>query len=95
MKKEKSLLLSLLFVCLASCKAPYAPPLVERCVHNQDNSAECADLRKPQGEQSYERIDLTNYICTGPSDEEKMYNYCADLRQKLINCENQPRNLKK
>jgi hypothetical protein len=95
MKIAKGSLLILLYACLnsfTSCSVKYAPPKVETCIHNQDASAECADLRKPENEQSYERADLTNYICTNPGDKERLYNYCADLRDKLIKCENQPRN---
>ena len=95
MKIVKGLVWSLLFVCLNSftaCSAKYAPPKVENCIHNQDNSGECTDLRKPEGQQQYTNDNLVNYICTNPSDYEKMYSYAADLRQKLIQCENQPRN---
>ena len=87
MKIGKNLLLSLLLAWLASCKAPWPPPAIEKCIHNAENTAECADLRKPKEEQSYTRTDLVNYICTSPGDEEKLYNYCANLRQKLIECE--------
>lgn len=95
MKSVKICLWSSLYVCLSSftaCSVKYVPPKVENCLHNQDNSAECTDLRKPKGEQAYTREDLTNYICTGPGDYERLYNYGASLREKLIRCENMPRN---
>ena len=87
MKIGKNLLLSLSLAWLVSCKAPWPPPAIEKCIHNAENTAECADLRKPKEEQSYTRADLVNYVCTSPKDEEKLYNYCANLRQKLIECE--------
>jgi hypothetical protein len=86
MKNAENLLLILLIVFLSSCKVKFPPPPIEKCIHNSDNSAECADLRK--GKDAYTRTDLTNYICTSAKDEEAAYNYCADLRQKLITCEN-------
>jgi len=94
MKIAKGLLWSLLYVCLnsfTSCAVKYPPPLIERCVHNQSNDGECADLRKPDGEKSYTNYNLVNYICTNPKDEGEMYKYCSKLREDLIRCENQPR----
>jgi hypothetical protein len=87
MKKEKFLLLNLLLVLVSSCETPHAPPKVETCIHNYDNSAECSDLRLPQSEQSYNKSELENYICTNPKDYESMYLYCSDLREKLVKCE--------
>lgn len=88
MKNVKNYLLILLLVCLSSCKAPHAPPIVEICIHNADNSAECTDLRLPKEKQQYTKSPMTNDICTKASDEAQLYNYCSDLRQKLIECEN-------
>lgn len=87
MKKEKTLLLSYLLVFLSSCKTNYPFPVLETCIHNIDNSAECADLKLPKSEQSYTKIELENYICTNPKDYEKAFLYCSDLREKLIKCE--------
>lgn len=87
MKNVKNLLLSLLAGCLVNCKAPYPAPKIEKCVHNSDNSAECADLRLDDDRQVYTRTNLENYICTNPHDEGTLYNYCADLRRRLIECE--------
>lgn len=95
MKIAKGFLWSLLYVCLnsfTSCAIKYPPPLIERCLHNQSNSGECTDLRKPDGEKSYTRENLVNYICTGSPDEKIMYDYVSKLRSDLIKCENQPRN---
>lgn len=92
MKIVNVFLLSLLFVCLSSfssCSVKYAPPKGEVCIHNQDNSAECTDLRKPEVDRQYTKLDLTNNICTNPPDYERYFNYCSDLRSKLIKCENQ------
>lgn len=60
---------------------------METCVHNQDNSAQCNDMRKPVGEQNYERTDLTNYLCTNSLDYNSMYDYMNKLRADLIKCE--------
>jgi len=86
MKNVKNLVWSLLLSLVASCKnPPYAAPKVETCIHSSGNYAECSDLR--QSKQPYENDNLENYICTNPSDYNTMYRYCADLRQKLIECE--------
>jgi hypothetical protein len=87
MKSVKYLLWSLLLVFLNSCKTPYPFPKLETCIHNEDNSAECADLRLPKNEQSYSKVELKNYICTNPDDYGSAFNYCSDLREKLVKCE--------
>lgn len=95
MKIVVALLWSSLLACLvsfSSCTVKYAPPLIERCVHNQSNNAECADLRLSDGQKSYTRENLVNYVCTNTADESKMYDYVSKLRKDLITCENQPRN---
>ena len=88
MKNAENWLLISLIALISSCKVKYPPPMIEKCVHNIESSAECADLRKPKNEQSYTNYKLENYVCTNPKDELAAYNYCADLRQKLIQCEN-------
>jgi hypothetical protein len=86
MMSEKNFLLILLIATLFSCKnIKHAPPQIERCIHNDDNSAECADLRKK--EKQYTSKKLENYICTSPSDEQIMFEYVFNLRKKLIECE--------
>lgn len=86
MKNAKNLALISLLSLVASCKnPPYKAPNVETCIHSDGNYAECTDLR--QSKTPYENSNLENYICTNPSDYGTMYNYCADLRQKLIECE--------
>ena len=86
MKNVKSLLLLLPLLLANKCTPPYEPPKSELCIHNNSNSAECADLRKPSEEQQYHNENLVNYICTNPDDYRQAYNYCMDLRQKLIEC---------
>ena len=87
MKKGLFLLVISTLVSVNSCATKYPPPSVETCVHNQDNSAQCNDLRKQPEEQDYQRLDLTNYICTGTEDYKALYNYAAKLRKDLISCE--------
>jgi len=91
LKPKKSDVLWLLLL-IAGCRVKYAPPSVETCIHNEDMSAECNDMRLPEGEQSYTKYDLTNYMCTNTNDYGKLYAYASDLREKLIKCENSPRN---
>lgn len=87
MTNVSALATSLLLVSLNNCATPHRPPQIETCIHNDSNSAECTDLRLPKDKQSYTNVELTNYICTNPKDEQTMYNYCADMREKLIQCE--------
>jgi hypothetical protein len=89
-RKEKFLLLSWLCVCSVSCKQDvgYKGPQVERCISNGDTSAECADLRLPDGEQVYTRYDMSNYVCTSPADENTMFQYVTELRKRIIELEN-------
>jgi len=85
MKNVRNLVLISLLSLISSCKPPYAPPKTEVCIHSDGNYAECTDLRRSQ--EPYENNNLTNYICTSPSDYQQIYNYCTDLRKKLIECE--------
>lgn len=86
-KSVVSLALSLLVVSLVSCKPPYKIPSAEICVHNDDNSSECTDLRLPEGDRSYTNYKIENYICTNPKDYQMMMDYVYDIREKLIKCE--------
>lgn len=90
-KNAGSFLKSLLVVSLVSCKPPHKIPSTEICVHNDDNSAECTDLRLPEGERSYTNESLENYLCTNPQDYQTMSDYMFDIREKLIRCEYQLR----
>jgi hypothetical protein len=78
----------ILILLVTSCKGKYKAPLAESCIHNEDNSAECTDLRiENPDERSYTRYELENYICTSDSDYRTYYNYIQNLREKLIKCE--------
>ena len=86
-KNAGNFLKSLLVVSLVSCKNPHAIPKAEICVHNDDSTAECTDLRLPEGERSYTNENLTNYICSNPQDYQLMMDYVYGIREKLIRCE--------
>ena len=86
-KSAVGLVLSLLVVSLVSCKPPHKIPSGEICVHNDDQSAECTDLRLPEDDRSYTNYKLENYICTNPKDYQIMMDYVYDIREKLIKCE--------
>lgn len=83
----KNILTVALMLSMAGCRGKYLPPVVETCVHNEENSAQCTDLRKEADKQDYKRTKLTNYWCTSASDQGLLYNYGQDLRSKLITCE--------
>lgn len=87
--RDVSLPLILTLALASNCSVKYAPPKVETCIHNEDLSAECNDLRLPKEEQSYSRTDMTNYICTNSDDYGQLYSYASNLREKLIKCESQ------
>ncbi len=93
-KSAVSLALSLLVVSLVSCKPPYKIPSGEICVHNDDQSAECTDLRLSEDDRSYTNYKLENYICTNPKDYQTMMDYVYDIREKLITCEHNLRKRK-
>lgn len=76
----------LIVVVVSSCKR-YPPPLIESCIHDDTNSAQCYDPRLEESKREYERTNLENYICTNPDDYNSLYKYTVDLREKLIKCE--------
>jgi hypothetical protein len=80
-----------LLLSVNKCQPPYPAPSGEICVHNQDSSAECTDLRLPEGERSYSNENLTNYICSNPTDFQMYQDHIYELRSKLISCEKKKR----
>ena len=90
MKKDASLLVSLIALCLVSCKK-YQPPKAELCISGANYSFQCNDMRRVEGQQDYDIAYPLNYICTNPQDYKTAYNYCADLRERLIKCERRRR----
>lgn len=88
MKNVKNLLWILLLSFQSSCsELPYSIPLISTCIHNKENSAECADLRRPKDHQGFFENNLENYICRTPEDEKLIYDSIQDMRKKLIECE--------
>lgn len=69
--------------------------MIETCVHNDDNSAQCNDKRLGPEKENYQRLDLVNYICTNSDDYNTTYDYGSNLREDLIKCEAQVRSLKR
>jgi hypothetical protein len=76
----------LILLLLISCNEKYAPPRSEICTFN-DNNLICNDLRKPKKEQTYERPYQRGDICTNADDYGRNYDYCSDLRERLIKAE--------
>lgn len=93
MKIEKKHCLLLVILFLASCKAPYAPPPFTLGVAleevGQKYSANNAIPDMKNGKQ--EAIKPGDIVMPAESFS-AFYNWGSDLRQKLIQCENQPRN---
>lgn len=87
MKNVFALPILFLVISASKCSAPYKPPKAEICITGDNYELACADQRKPEGETSYLRPYTVNYICTNSPDYEAQYNYCMDLREKLIRCE--------
>ena len=70
---------------LIACKEKYPPPFLEICTHNENNLI-CADQRINKGK-AYERPYKAGDICTNADDYSRSYDYCADLRERLIKAE--------
>ena len=73
----------------SSCKS-FPPPKVELCITSSTSEgvpiSACVDKRLPEEEQEYDKEYEVNNICTNPADYDLLYNYCMDLREKLIQC---------
>jgi hypothetical protein len=75
---------------LSACKGRYLPPKAELCAIGDGYFLQCNDPRLGEDRQDYDRPyeSSINYLCTNPRDFEGFRNYCANLRTKLISCEN-------
>ena len=89
MKNVLSLPMLFLVISASKCSNPPAhrPPQAEICITGDNYELACADQRLPEGERSYLRPYTVNYICTNGTDYDAQYNYCSNLREKLIRCE--------
>jgi hypothetical protein len=88
MKNVLSLPMLFLVISASKCSTPaHRPPKAELCITGDNYELACADQRLPEGERSYLRSYTVNYICTNSNDYEAQYNYCSNLREKLIRCE--------
>jgi hypothetical protein len=75
----------LILFLLIACNEKYAPPQIESCTYNENNLI-CADQRINKGK-AYERSFKSGDICTNMDDYSRTYDYCADLRERLIRAE--------
>lgn len=66
-----------------SCKS-FPPPKTELCVSGDNFKFVCNDTR--QDPEDYERDYPLDYVCTNPRDFSRMYDYCVDIREKLVRC---------
>lgn len=86
--KNYWILPALLTTLLASsCETLYAPPKAELCVVTAEGDGACNDKRLPEDKQSYFRALKKGDIATNPDDYKNQFNYCSDIREKLIKCE--------
>lgn len=66
------------------------PPKSELCLVGTNDSFQCNDPRLNDGQQDYDLVypdDVVNYVCTNPNDYGILRNYCNQLREDLIKCE--------
>ncbi len=86
MKTVSVLLLSLTLLGVSKCN-PHKPPKLELCMTSENPGMVCNDPRRGGTDQNYYKEYVADYFCTNPSDYERIHNYCAELRTKLIQCE--------
>ena len=86
MNLGKNLLVALLMLWISSGCESFPPPQTEICITSDNYISACVDKRLPEGEQEYDKEYEVNIICTNPADYDLLYNYCMDLREKLIQC---------
>ena len=80
------MLVALAMLWISSGCESFPPPRTEICITSDNYTSACVDKRLPEGEQEYDKEYEVNNICTNPADYDLLYNYCMDLRQKLIEC---------
>ena len=83
MIKEKSLYVGLVGLLVNSCRS-FPPPKSELCLSGDNYTFICHDDR--QDPKDYEKEYPLDYVCTNPKDFSRMYDYCVDIREKLIKC---------
>ena len=84
MKKELRLLSVLIVLLVSSCET-YPPPKTELCLIGE-GALVCNDARRPENQQDYEREITLDYVCTNPVDFGRVFDYCVDIREKLVKC---------
>lgn len=83
---KNALKLLLILTLSWACKQGYPPPRLELCTTGDEHKLICNDQRQEETSQNYARPYTLNYVCTNPSDFDRLYSYCADMRKKLIKC---------
>lgn len=71
---------------MVGCKN-FPPPTIERCTAYGELSELEGQLFCVEDDDEYERLTEQGDICTNGDDYESMFNYCMDIRKKLIECE--------
>lgn len=92
MKHAKGLFLTCLVLLAASCKAKHAPPPFTLCTYLETGKIFCANNAVPSMENGIEKDIKPSDIVMPPESFNSFYKWGSDLRQKLITCENAPRN---
>lgn len=80
-----------ILLTLNGCKS-YVIPAHELCLVGV-NSGQCNDTRKPKTAQNYDlRFDqMTNYVCTNPSDWGEQQVWWLDKLKRLEKCQVSPK----
>lgn len=92
MKKEKRFYLILIALSVVSCRVKHAPPAFTLCTYLESGKIYCANNAIPDLQNGKEMDIKPSDIVMPPESFNSFYKWGADLRQKLIQCENQPRN---
>lgn len=71
-------------ILVVGCQSdPFSRPVnVPKCIHNEDNSAECSN-----NERTWQEFNLTNYVCTPIRPFGDYQKYVLELEERLLKCE--------
>ena len=84
MINAKNLLSVLIVLFISSSCEHFPPPKTQLCVSGDNYKFICNDSREDPPD--FEREYTLDYICTDGTSFSRMYDYCIDIREKLIKC---------
>jgi hypothetical protein len=89
MMKERKQLLILITLFIVSCRAPHSPPDFTLCTYLDSGKIYCSNNAIPDLQNGKELDIKPSDIVMPPDSFHTFYRWGSDLRNKLIQCENQ------